>query len=177
MIYIETARLCLRDWQDTDTEAFIQMNQNPLVMEFFPKCLTREESLEFINRQKANLMRDGFGFWATEIKATGEFIGFISLSRPSFAAHFTPCIEIGWRLAAKHWGQGYATEGAETALKYGFKKCGLEEIVAFTVPANLRSKRVMEKIGMTHNPQDDFLHPALSKDHPLAKHVLYHCKK
>lgn len=146
-------------------------------MEFFPKRLSRKETLDFIDRIKANLARDGFGFWATEIKATWGFIDFIGLSRPSFTTHFTPCVEIGWRLAAKHWGQGYAMEGAETALKYGFKKCGLEEIVAFTVPANLRSKRVMEKIGMAHNPQDDFLHPALPKSHPLVQHVLYCCKK
>ena len=111
--------------------------------------------------------------WATTIKETGEFIGFVGLSIPSFEAHFTPCVEIGWRLTSSHWGKGYATEAALAVLKIGFEKYRLKEIVSFTASVNKRSIRVMEKIGMIHNVKDDFNHPKLAIDHPLSRHVLY----
>ena len=126
-----------------------------------------------IDRALANMRRDGFTMFAAELRETGEFIGFIGLSVPCFEAHFTPCVEVGWRLAAAYWGRGLATEGARAALRFGFDELGLREIVSFTVPANVRSRRVMEKLGMTHDPADDFDHPSLPQGHPLRRHVLY----
>jgi RimJ/RimL family protein N-acetyltransferase len=108
-----------------------------------------------------------------EVRGGAAFAGFVGLSVPRFEAHFAPCVEIGWRLAAQHWGHGYATEGARAALAFGFGTLGLEEIVAFTAPRNVRSRRVMEKIGMTYDPADDFDHPLLPEGHPLRRHVLY----
>jgi RimJ/RimL family protein N-acetyltransferase len=110
-----------------------------------------------------------FGFWAVEVVGGAEFVGFVGLAAPSFQAHFTPCIEIGWRLAFEHWGRGYATEAARAAVECGFQRLGLGEIVAFTVPANWRSRRVMERLGMTHYPEDDFDHPLLPEGHPLRR--------
>lgn len=142
-------------------------------MEHFPKLLTPEES----DRQAAgvaeHIQKHGFGFWAVEVIGAADFAGFVGLSIPTFEAHFTPCVEIGWRLAFEHWGHGYATEAAHAAVDCGFRRLGLEEIVAFTVPANRRSRRVMERLGMTHSPSDDFDHPRLPPDHPLRRHVLY----
>jgi RimJ/RimL family protein N-acetyltransferase len=107
------------------------------------------------------------------VPGVADFIGFVGLSVPTFEAHFTPCVEIGWRLAQEHWGQGYATEAARAAIDFGFQKFELSEIVSFTVPDNLRSRAVMERIGMTRSPADDFDHPALPENHPLRRHVLY----
>jgi len=142
-------------------------------MEYFPAPLSHEESNAMVDRCEAHFADHGFGPWAVELRSTGEFTGYIGLVVPRFQAHFTPCVEIGWRLAAEHWGQGLATEGAQVAMDYGFCELGLGEIVSFTVPDNLRSRRVMEKLGMTHNPADDFDHPNLTEHHPLRLHVLY----
>ena len=136
-------------------------------MEHFPGCLTRAEADALVDRAIAS------DLFAAELRATGEFIGFIGLSKPSFEAHFTPCVEVGWRLAAEYWGRGLATEGARAALRFGFEGMRLAEIVSFTVPANIRSRRVMEKLGMSHDPADDFDHPLLPEGHPLRRHVLY----
>lgn len=174
---IETSRLLLRGWRDADREPFARITADPRVMEFFPAPLTRAESDAMVDRAQANLVRDGFTLFAAELRRTGEFIGFIGLSRPGFEAHFTPCVEIGWRLAAGHWNQGFATEGARAVLRFGFVEVGLEEIVSFTVPANLPSRRVMEKLGMTHRPDDDFDHPRLPAGHPLRRHVLYRLRR
>jgi RimJ/RimL family protein N-acetyltransferase len=164
---IETDRLLLREWRDDDRDAFAALNADPVVMEYLPKVLTREESDAFFERlRKTNL-------WAAQTKHDGVVIGFIGLSTPRFEAHFTPCIEVGWRLVHRSWGHGYATEGARAAFAYGFDTLGLDEIVSFTVPANVRSRRVMERLGMAHAPHDDFDHPSLVEGHPLRRHVLY----
>lgn len=149
------------------------MNADPRVMEYLPALLTPPESDAFAAHAEAHFEEHGFGLWAVEIAGAAPFAGFIGLSKPRFDAPFQPCVEIGWRLAAQHWGRGYATEGARAALAFGFETLGLEEIVSFTVPGNSRSRHVMEAIGMTRDPRDDFDHPSLAADHPLRRHVLY----
>lgn len=173
----ETKRLILRQWKRSDFEPFAAMSNDPRVMEFFPKMLTRQESDNLIGIFQNRIEKQGFGFWALELKTTGEFIGFTGLSKPIFKTHFTPCVEIGWRLAFEHWGKGYATEAALESLRYGFEELALAEIVAFTAVNNVRSRHVMEKLHMTYNPKDDFNHPSLPDDHPLRAHVLYRLKQ
>jgi RimJ/RimL family protein N-acetyltransferase len=170
---LETARLILRRWREPDLAPFARLNGDPAVMEYMPKLLTREESDAFAAHIEAQFDPYGFGLWAAELRATGEFIGFIGLSIPRFEASFTPCVEIGWRLAQAHWGQGLASEGARAVARYAFENLRLPELVSFTVPANTRSRRVMEKLGMTHDPRDDFDHPLLPAGHLLRRHVLY----
>ncbi len=170
---IDTLRLHLRPWRDQDLPAFAAMNADPIVMEFFPKSLDQTESEALAARIRENFARRGFGLWAVEVPGVADFIGFVGLSVPGFSAHFTPCVEIGWRLAREHWGHGYATEAARATLDFGFTRHALDEIVSFTTAANLRSRGVMERIGMTRSPADDFDHPALPNGHPLRRHVLY----
>jgi RimJ/RimL family protein N-acetyltransferase len=170
---LETARLILRRWREPDLAPFARLNCDPAVMEYMPKLLTREESDAFAARIEAHFEAHGFGLWAAELRAAAECIGFVGLSIPRFAASFTPCVEIGWRLAQAHWGRGLATEGARAVARYAFENLKLPELVSFTVPANARSRRVMEKLGMTHDPGDDFDHPLLPAGHPLRRHVLY----
>ena len=170
---LQTDRLRLRRWLPSDREPFAALNADPRVTRYLGAPLSREESDILAARIEAHFDQRGFGFWAVEIRGGASFAGFIGLSVPRFEAHFTPCVEIGWRLGAEHWGQGYATEGARAALAVGFESLGIEEIVSFTVPANLPSRRVMEKIGMTHDPTGDFDHPFLPDGHPLRRHVLY----
>lgn len=174
---IKTNRLFLRPWRDDDFEPFAELNADPRVMEYFPATLTRRESDDLAKRIIANMEKQGWGFWAVSVPGIAEYIGFIGLAIPSFEAHFTPAIEIGWRLAHQFWGQGYATEGAIAALEYGFNELGLNEIVSFTTTTNTRSRHVMEKIGMRRNPEDDFDHPKLSQGDPLRRCVLYRLKK
>jgi RimJ/RimL family protein N-acetyltransferase len=169
---IETPRLILRPWRDSDREPFARMNADPRVMEFFPSRLTPEETDAALVFIAQHYDRYGFTLLAAELRETGEFIGFIGLSVPTFEAHFTPCVEIGWRLAAEHWGRGLATEGALEVLR---RAAG--PIVSFTTAQNWRSRRVMEKLGLTHNPADDFDHPRLPVGHPLRRHVLYRSAK
>jgi RimJ/RimL family protein N-acetyltransferase len=176
MNIIQTNRLILREWKDKDLEAFARLNQDPKVLEFLSAPLTFEESADWIKRINQHFKEHGFGLWAATL-TTGEFIGYIGLNVPAFAAHFTPCVEIGWRLASAFWEKGYATEGAQAVLEYGFNQLGLKEIVSFTVPANTRSIRIMEKIGMKRDLSGDFHHPKLPKDHRLSLHVLYRAKK
>jgi RimJ/RimL family protein N-acetyltransferase len=142
-------------------------------MEYFPAPLSREDSDAVAARIDAHFDRHGFGVWAVEIVDVAPFAGFIGISFPRFEAHFTPCVEIGWRLAAEYWGHGFATEGARAALAFGFAALRLDEIVSFTVPGNLRSRSVMEKLGMTHHAGDDFDHPSVPVGHWLRRHVLY----
>jgi len=149
------------------------MNADPRVMEYFRRPLTPEESGAAITRIETGFAQHGFGWWALEIPGVAEFAGFVGLSVPSFETHFTPCVETGWRLAFDYWGQGYDTEAATAALAFGFDVVHLREVVAFTATANDRSRRVMEKIGMTRNPADDFDYPGMPEDHPLRRHVLY----
>ena len=149
------------------------MNADPRVMEHFPAALSREESDALADRIEAHFDQHGFGGWVVEIPGAAQFAGFIGLSIPAFEAHFMPGVEIGWRLRAECWGHGYATEGARAALEFGFESLRLDEIVSFTVPANVRSRSVMERIGMSRQPGDDFDHPGLPQGHPLRRHVLY----
>ncbi len=170
---LTSARLQLRLWRDEDLPAFAALNADPEVMEYMPKCLAREESDASAARMREGLTRYGFGWWAVEVPGVSEFIGFTGLSVPSYETHFTPCVEIGWRLARKYWGFGYATEAARLAMDYGFRSAGLQEIVSFTFVGNIRSRKVMERLGMKHRPEDDFDHPRLEEGHPLRPHVLY----
>jgi ribosomal-protein-alanine N-acetyltransferase len=174
---LRTDRLVLRPWRDADRAPFAALNADPQVMQFFPKTLTRAESDALAGRIREHFARHGFGLWAVEAPGVAEFVGFVGLSVPSFEARFTPCVEVGWRLARPHWGRGYATEGAVAAIAFGFGDAGLEEIVSFTVPENLPSRRVMERLGMTRSAGDDFEHPFLPPGHPLRRHVLYRLNK
>ena len=170
---LRTERVLLRRWQPADRAPFAALNADPRVNEYLPGPLSREQSDEMAARIDANFDQHGFGLWAVEVPNMAPFIGFIGLAVPRFESHFTPCVEIGWRLNADHWGRGYATEGARAALTFGFDVVGLHEIVSFTVPANLRSRRVMVKIGMKHDPTEDFDHPSLPPGDRLQRHVLY----
>jgi len=169
---IETARLMLRRWRPEDREPFAAMNGDREVMEFFPSILTRAESDALVERIEAGFTANGFGLWAVEAKESGRLLGFTGLSVPGFEAPFTPAVEVGWRLARSAWGSGYATEAATAALDRGFSAHHLDEVVSFTTEQNIRSRAVMERLGMTRTPDDDFDHPALA-GHRLARHVLY----
>lgn len=142
-------------------------------MEYFPGPLTSAQSRWMVENISAHIHSEDFGLWAVELKDKGEFIGFVGLARPKFTAHFTPCVEVGWRLAHRHWGHGYAVEAAKEAMRDGFERLALSEIVSFTAAINSKSIRVMEKLGMKHNPQDDFQHPRLEDGDRLKLHVLY----
>ena len=171
---LHTDRLLLRDWTEADRDAFAEMSRDPAVMEhLFPGPLSKQESDAVVDRIQAQFRLRGFGFWAIEIPSITPFAGLVGLAVPRFEAPFTPCVEVGWRLARTHWGQGYATEGAAAAMAYGFRDLRLQEIVAMTVPANVRSLRVMERLGMTRNARDDFDHPMVPVGHRLRQHVLY----
>ncbi len=174
--YLVTDRLKLRTWTSADLDSFAKLNCCPRVMEYFPRGLTREETRGFLAKIQSNFERDGFGLWAVELLDCSEFIGFVGLSQPGFKAHFTPCVEIGWRLAADHWGKGYAVEGARASLQDVFTRELLSDVVSFTSKINLKSIRVMEKLGMQSDPVDDFHHPFLPDDHNLSLHVLYRLK-
>jgi RimJ/RimL family protein N-acetyltransferase len=170
---LTTKRLRLRLWRDDDLPAFAALNSDSRVMQYLPQLLDRTESDALATRIRENFDRNGFGLWAVEVIGLADFIGFTGLSIPRFEAHFTPCVEIGWRLAHEFWGHGYATEAASAACNYGFSQLELKEIVSFTVPANWRSRKVMERLGMTHSPSDNFQHPLLPEGHPFRHHVLY----
>ena len=170
---IETERLVLRRWRADDREAFAALNTHPQVLEFLPRALTRAESDAMIARIEAHIERHGFGFWAAEVPRVTPFVGFVGLAVPRFEAHFTPCVEIGWRLAPELWGRGYAAEGARGVLGFAFDELVLEEVVAYTAPENTASRRVMEKIGMSHDPAEDFDHPLLPEGDRLQRMVLY----
>jgi RimJ/RimL family protein N-acetyltransferase len=174
---LETRRLRLRAWSESDLAPFAVLNADPRVMEFFVKPLDRGESDALAGRIRDHFARHGFGVWAIEAPGVADFIGFVGLSVPNCQAHFTPCVEIGWRLAHQYWGYGYATEAAGAALAFGFRDLGLDEIVSFTVPKNRRSTRVMERLGMSRSAADDFEHPTLPEGHHLRPHVLYRLSK
>jgi RimJ/RimL family protein N-acetyltransferase len=148
------------------------LNADPKVMEHFPAALTREQSDGLIEKIEAGFEKNGFGLWALEVVKSDQFVGFTGLAAPAFEAHFTPAVEVGWRLARGAWGNGYATEAGRAALEFGFER-GLEEIVSFAALGNARSRAVMERLGMSHDPADDFDHPELADDDPLCRHALY----
>jgi ribosomal-protein-alanine N-acetyltransferase len=168
-----TERLVLRHWRDADREPFAALNADPRVMEFFPSVLDRTESDAFADRIEVHFAQTGFGLWAVELPGFVSFIGFIGLSIPRFQAHFTPCVEIGWRLAHAYWGKGYASEGGRRVLTYGFRLLRLPEIASFPARQNFRSRAVIERIGLRRDPSGDFDHPALPEGHWLRPHVLY----
>jgi RimJ/RimL family protein N-acetyltransferase len=174
---IVTNRLRLRPWRDADLAPFAAMNADAEVMAHYPAPLARAASDAMVERIGAHFARHGFGLWAVEAPGVAEFLGYVSLLVPSvpfrFASAQQPPVEVGWRLGRAHWGQGYATEAARAALDVGFGRFGLAEVVSFTVPANHRSRAVMERLGMRRAPADDFDHPALPEGHALRRHVLY----
>jgi RimJ/RimL family protein N-acetyltransferase len=176
-VELETGRLRLRRWRSSDLQAFAQLNADPRVMEFFPRTLFEEESHTLAARIQQHFVDRGFGLWAVEVPGQTSFAGFIGLSTPRFESHFTPCTEIGWRLAADYWGQGLATEGAKAVLDFAFRELRLEEVVSFTAKCNVRSVRVMERIGMTSSSAEDFEHPSLPRGDRLSLHVLYRAKR
>jgi len=153
------------------------MNADPEVVEFLPGALSRAESDALADRIEEHFAQHGFSLWAIEVAGGPSFVGFAGLLTVGFEVPFAPAVEVGWRLAREQWGMGYATEAARAAVRYGFDGVGLDEIVSFTFEGNLRSRRVMERIGMTHDPADDFEHPLLPPGHPLRKHVLYRLRK
>lgn len=177
MSELSTPRLRLRQWRASDLERFAALNADPLVMEFMPACLSSAESDALARRAEAEIARQGWGLWATEVRESGAFIGFVGLQTPSFEASFTPCVEIGWRLERTSWGSGFATEAARECLRFAFESLVLEEVVSFTVPLNQRSRAVMERLGMCHDVAGDFDHPRLPAGHPLRRHVLYRLKR
>lgn len=170
---LRTERLLLRPWRAEDREPFAALNADPGVMEYFPETLGREQSDALAQRIDEDMQRLGYGFWAAEVPGVAPFIGFVGLVDVDDYMTFAPAIEIGWRLAREHWGRGYASEGARAAANFGFAELGLEQIVALTAAANMRSRRVMERLGMRRDPAEDFLYPTLAADHPIAPHVLY----
>ncbi len=170
---LRTERLVLRPWRDTDRAPFAALNADPEVMRYFPAPLTRGESDAMVDAITENFATRGWGLWAVEVVDGPAFVGFVGLNVPGFEAVFTPCVEVGWRLAKEHWSQGYASEGARAALRYGFEVVGLDQILSWTATTNAPSQAVMQRIGMTHDPGDDFDHPRMPEGHPLRRHVLY----
>ncbi len=170
---IRTERLLLRPWQDGDRAPFAAMNADPRVMQHFPEPYTRARSDAFVDRIGGRWAELGYGLWAVERFDSADFIGYVGLWPATFPASFTPAVEVGWRLAAGHWGQGFATEGGAAALDYGFATVGLAEIVSFTARRNVPSRRVMERLGMLRDPAMDFDHPKVPERHPVRPHVFY----
>jgi len=173
MSELATARLQLRHWRAADTDAFAALSADPEVMQFMPACLSRSQSDAFALRAQADLAQRGFGLWALEVRAQTPFIGYVGLSPVTFAAPFTPAVEIAWRLGRASWGCGYATEAAREVLRFAFEDLGLHEIVAFTVPANVRSRALMQRLGLRYDVHGDFEHPRLPAGHALRSHLLY----
>lgn len=174
---LRTERLLLRPWRDADLAPYAALNADPVVMRHFPSTLTREQSDLHVKSVRERAVRGEPSLWAVEVVGGAEFIGFVGLAVPSFRAPFTPCVEVGWRLAKEHWGSGYAPEGARAAMAFGFEVLGLDEIVSFTSEGNSASRRVMEKLGMRRDPSDDFEHPGLPPGHHLRRHVLYRLRR
>lgn len=177
MTELRTQRLLLRPWRPDDLAPFAALNADPEVMRHFPAVLSREASDEFAERLMSRFADHGWGLWAAEVVGGAPFIGFIGLNPATFPAPFTPALEVGWRLAREHWGRGYAPEGARAVLDFAFDELGVDEIVSFTAVANTNSRRVMEKLGLTHDPSDDFNHPNLAVDDTVRRHVLYRVAK
>jgi RimJ/RimL family protein N-acetyltransferase len=177
---LATERLIMRPWRDADIDPFTAICNDPVVMEFFPKLQTRDEVVASLERVNAKIATDGFGFWAVD--HDDELIGFCGISRVGFDAHFTPAVEIGWRLRRDAWGHGFATEAARAAMAFGWER-GLEEIVAFLVPNNRRSAAVAERIGMVRDLPGDFDHPGVAVGtvsvggHDNQTHALYRSKR
>lgn len=171
---LQSSSFKLRQWRDDDLDAFAEMNADADVMRYMPAPLTRDEAAATLARLRSGIAERGWGLWAVEVE--GELAGWTGLNPPPWTAHFTPCVEVGWRLRRRFWGRGIATAAAREAVRYGFETLQLEEIVSFTVLANERSWRVMERLGFTRDPAEDFNHPRLPEGHPLRRHILYRKK-
>jgi RimJ/RimL family protein N-acetyltransferase len=169
---LRTERLVLRQWRASDREPFAELNADPETMRCFPATMTREQSDAFVDRCIELIDERGWGLWAVEVTGGAPFIGFVGLNVTG-PGPLEGAVEVGWRLRREHWGNGYATEAARESLRFGFAELGLEEIVSFTAVQNEPSRRVMERIGMTHEPSRDFDHPSIPDGHPLRRHVLY----
>lgn len=176
MIFLETSRTILRQWQAGDIPRFAEMNADKTVMQYYPSVMSVLESENLVARFRRHIQQEGYGFFALELKESGEFLGFVGLNKPAYALPFSPCIEIGWRLAKEYWGKGYASEAAGKCLEFAFAVCNIPEIVSFTSLLNKKSQAVMERIGMT-NTRYHFEHPALPENHVLREHVLYKITK
>lgn len=172
IIELQTDRLLMRQWHKEDWLEFSKLNADPVVMEYYPCILNNEESNAMTKKITSLLSQRGWGFWAVELVSDKSFIGFVGLHEPTYQLPVTPCVEIGWRLAAKYWGQGYATEAANASLKLAFEKLALPEVYSFTSVANGKSRAVMERLKMV-NTRNNFEHPILPENHPLREHVLY----
>jgi RimJ/RimL family protein N-acetyltransferase len=172
-VVLTTERLLLRQWRDTDRAPFAALTADPVVMRHFPATMTREASDTLVDRLAAGITGRGWGFWAVEVRSSGKFAGFVGLQPLSGVLPFAPGVELGWRLAAAYQGLGYATEAARASARFGFDELGLEELVAFTTERNRASRRVMDKLGMIHNPAEDFEHPGVPADWPERFSVLY----
>lgn len=170
---LNTERLLLRPWEAKDLESFARMNADPRVMEFFPKLLTKDEVEQMIQRIQKHIDEKGFGLWAAELKETRECVGFVGLQVPAFETHFTPCVEIGWRLSREVWGKGLAVEGARSVLEDAFGRLKMSEVLAMASKNNLRSRRVMDKLGMHYVPEYDFEHPKIAPGSPIRECVTY----
>jgi RimJ/RimL family protein N-acetyltransferase len=168
---IETSRLILRPWRDSDLLPFAALNADPIVMRFLRGVLTRDESDAYVQRAQRHMAEHGFCKWAVEAPGVAPFIGAVGLSNVRFEASFTPAVEVAWRLDRRFWGQGYATEAARAAMADGFTRLGLQEIVAITTLGNIASQRVMERLGMARSIEFD--HPLLAEGSPLRRHILY----
>jgi len=176
VVELNTNRLKLRQWQDSDKIAFADLNADPDVMQYYPSILSLEESNELAEKIIDKMNTHGWGFWAVEKKEDKQFIGFVGLNEPTYELPVNPCVEIGWRLAKKHWGHGYATEAAKTCLKFAFETLNLENVFSFTSVSNLPSRRVMERLHMV-NTKQNFEHPIIPENHILREHVLYKIDK
>jgi len=176
-IETHSPRLLLRAWCDTDLPVFAALNADAEVMRHFPAPLDAAQSAQLLARIREHFDAHGYGFWALERRDTGELIGVTGLAQVGFDAPFVPAVEIGWRLARAHWRQGYAREAARAALAVAFEQLGLDEVVSFTVPANLPSQAVMRAIGMQRDESGDFRHPRVPDGHPLQPHVLYRIRR
>ena len=174
---LRTSRTLLRAWRDEDLAPFARLNADPEVMRWFPSVLTTETSDALVTRIRARLAEDGWGLWALEVPGVSTFCGFVGLSRVPFEASFTPAVEIGWRLDQPWWGKGYASEAASACVDFAFATLGLPEIVSFTTTLNTRSRAVMERLGMQHDPAGDFEHPGVPQGSPVRPHVLYRLKR
>ena len=174
---LRTERLLLRRWQAGDLAPFAALNADPVVMEHLIAPLSQQETAEMIETLERRFEDQGYGLWAVEVIGGAPFVGFVGLNPATFEAPFTPAVEVGWRLAREHWSHGYATEAARAAVQFGFEVAGLDEIVSFTAAGNVRSRRVMERLGMTRDPAEDFDHPRVPEGHPARRHVIYRLRR
>ena len=177
MEILRTPRLSLRTWREEDIPDFVRLSEDPAVYEFRPGPWTEEKASAFVATQNAMYARHRTCYFASTLRESGALVGFVGVKYQDFDQPFAPCFELGWFLGRAHWGKGYASEGARASIAHGFGTLGLEEIISFTVPENLRSRRVMESLGLRHDPAGDFAHPALPPEHRLSRHVLYRIRR